>query len=310
MPIPFPVDTRRPDRRTVSLFIDDCRLLPKSDQHAYFFYFFEDGFAEVQLDGTHYFCSAPALLCLNEKQVLQVERDHPLKSKTVIFLPEFINRNMTLETIYSKEYAHLCDDHDLLMLRPFIHSDFPSSFINGLSPDMTRLLAQELTECKRQITEQPDWYWSCRARSCFLECLHMAERLYYRENQDVGQMAYDCHIPEDMQELKGAIELIWGNYADKELTANAIVSTLHTNKETLNKQFKSVLDTSIYQYILEYRLAVAAKKLRFTSLTVDEIAHTSGFGSAANFSTIFKKKQGLSPSDFRTMVVEKRKLDF
>lgn len=107
MPIPFPVDTRRPDRRTVSLFIDDCRLLPKSDQHAYFFYFFEDGFAEVQLDGTHYFCSAPALLCLNEKQVLQVERDRPLKSKTVIFLPEFINRNMTLETIAFFLFDHL-----------------------------------------------------------------------------------------------------------------------------------------------------------------------------------------------------------
>lgn len=138
----------------------------------------------------------------------------------------------------------------------------------------------------------------------------MTERLYYRESQDVGQMAYDCHIPEGMQELKEAIELIWSTYADKDLTANSIVSTLHTNKETLNKQFKSVLDKSVYQYILEYRLSIASKKLRFTSLTVDEIAYTSGFGSAANFSTIFKKKQGMSPSDFRTMVVEKRRQEF
>lgn len=138
----------------------------------------------------------------------------------------------------------------------------------------------------------------------------MTERLYYRESQDVGQMAYDCHIPEGMQELKEAIELIWSTYADKDLTANSIVSTLHTNKETLNKQFKSALDKSVYQYILEYRLSVASKKLRFTSLTVDEIAYTSGFGSASNFSTIFKKKQGMSPSDFRTMVVEKRRQEF
>lgn len=310
MPIPFPVDTRRPDKRTVSLFIDDSHLLSKTEQNAYYFYFLQDGFAEVRLDGGHYFCSAPALLCLNEKQVLQVELDHALKARTVIFLPEFINRNMTLETIYSREYPHLCDNHDLLMLRPFIHSGFSSSFINGLSPDMARLIAQKLTECKRQITEQPDWYWSCRARSCFLECLHMTERLYYRESQDVGQMAYDCHIPEGMQELKEAIELIWSTYADKDLTANSIVSTLHTNKETLNKQFKSALDKSVYQYILEYRLSVASKKLRFTSLTVDEIAYTSGFGSASNFSTIFKKKQGMSPSDFRTMVVEKRRQEF
>ena len=307
MTIPFPIDDRHPDRRTVKFYVAENEWLSKEDTTVYYFCFLKSGFAELVVDNNWYFCASPSVLCLNENQTLQKMAEYDLKACTVMFLPEFINRNMTLERIHSQEYPHLCDDHDFLLLRPFVCSDFASSFINGISPDMAGRIAQNLEDCARQIREKPDWYWSCRARSGFLDCLHMVERLYYRENPDSAYTPPDCSVPAQMPELKEALELIWTAYAEAGLTANAVISRLHTNKETLNRQFKAVLNTSVYQYILDYRLSVATKKLRFTSLTMDEIACSSGFGSAANFSTLFKKQRGMSPSEFRHMVVDRRK---
>ncbi|HBT63200.1 MAG TPA: hypothetical protein DEB10_00875 [Ruminococcaceae bacterium] len=50
-------------------------------------------------------------------------------------------------------------------------------------------------------------------------------------------------------------------------------------------------------------------KIRFTELTVEEIAFSCGFSSVANFSAIYKQKKGISSNEFRKSVVDKRRHD-
>lgn len=275
-----------------------------------FFCFIERGFLQIELDGRRYVCPSPSFLCLNERQTLKTITSYNAFCRCVWFLPQFININMTLTHIRSTDYEGMCTMYDFLLLRPFMLEDFKHSFICGLTPDMAVRTHQLLELCGEQCSDQPDWYWSCRARSGFLDCLHLVERLYYQEKPDKGYTSFDCYIPEGMEDLANAIQIIWSSYADPQLTADAIVKMVHSNKAALNASFKEITGYTIYQYLLEYRLYAAIRKLRFTGLTIEEIACTTGFSSAANFSSIFKQKQGISPSEFRAQVVKKRKLDF
>lgn len=298
------------NQRKVPILFDKTEQLNKTINDFYLFCFIEQGYAQVEIDSNPYICFSPAFLCLNEKQTLRKISSKDLISRSVCFLPKFINMNMTYENIRNEDYYNeLCLTHDLLLLRPFIQMDFSHSYITGLTPEMVNRANALLKDCEHQIDNQPDWYWSCRTRSNFLDCLHLMERLYYSNSCDIGQTIFDCHIPAGMQSLANAINYIWSYYSNPDLTATDLVRMFGSNKAKLNEEFKQVTNKTIYQYILDYRLYAATRKLRFTELTVEEIAFSCGFSSAANFSAIFKQKKGISPNEFRKSVVDKRRHD-
>ena len=63
--------------------------------------------------------------------------------------------------------------------------------------------------------------------------------------------------------------------------------------------FKKTTGVSPNQYYLNIRLNKAKELLAATSLTVNEIAYHTGFESIFYFSKLFKKKNGVSPREFR-----------
>lgn len=267
----------------------------------------EKGSGYIRIDCKPYLCSAPAFLCLNEKQTVETIRSEGLSVYVAAFLPDFINVNMKIENIRSKRYKDLANVHDLLLLRPFLSRDFSHSFITGLTPDMV----QDTRDCWRFVmpaaSKPIDWYWACRTRSAFLDCLHLMERLYYARRDDAGKTGFDRPIPEGKEHVAEAIHYIWAHYKDPELTATHVIHMCQCNRNKLNQDFREVTGQSVYQYILEYRLYAAERKLRFTDLSVEEIAYATGFSSASRFSVCFKDKTGLAPRDFRLQVVEKRR---
>jgi AraC-like DNA-binding protein len=64
--------------------------------------------------------------------------------------------------------------------------------------------------------------------------------------------------------------------------------------------FKKATGLSPNQYYLDIRLNKAKELLTSTSLNVNEIAYHTGFDSIFYFSKLFKKKNGLSPKDYRS----------
>lgn len=63
---------------------------------------------------------------------------------------------------------------------------------------------------------------------------------------------------------------------------------------------------SLTDYIIDIRLGVAAQQLIDSTKTVAEISFECGFNSLANFNRIFKKKKGVTPSEFREMYRKKK----
>ncbi|QXZ10301.1 helix-turn-helix transcriptional regulator [Comamonas sp. Y33R10-2] len=68
----------------------------------------------------------------------------------------------------------------------------------------------------------------------------------------------------------------------------------------LQRQFRQLYGSSIDEYRRSQRLDHARALLAQTGCSVQEVAHSSGYTSAANFSTAFKRRFGISPKLVRS----------
>lgn len=62
--------------------------------------------------------------------------------------------------------------------------------------------------------------------------------------------------------------------------------------------FKNSSGKSIIDYVIEIRLSIAMEQLKYTNLTLEQIAELCGFGSYSYFHRVFKKKYGMPPGAF------------
>lgn len=67
----------------------------------------------------------------------------------------------------------------------------------------------------------------------------------------------------------------------------------------IQKLFRKVYGVPIYHYIQEYRLERAAVELSGNSRRITEIAMDAGYTSISKFSACFKKRYGMTPSEYR-----------
>lgn len=63
--------------------------------------------------------------------------------------------------------------------------------------------------------------------------------------------------------------------------------------------FNDYTGTSLMDYILQIRLNTAELMLKSGDETVSEIAEKCGYGNVSSFSTLFKRKKGITPTEYR-----------
>ncbi|MFE5319818.1 helix-turn-helix domain-containing protein [Paenibacillus sp. NPDC056579] len=63
--------------------------------------------------------------------------------------------------------------------------------------------------------------------------------------------------------------------------------------------FKECFGKTMIQYALEIRLSTSIERMNYSSMTLEQIAETSGFGSYTYFHRVFREKYGISPKEFR-----------
>ena len=71
----------------------------------------------------------------------------------------------------------------------------------------------------------------------------------------------------------------------------------------LQEGFKLLYARTVTEYIRHIRLEAARDYIRTTDMNISQIVYTIGFSSRSYFSKIFKKKYGISPSEFQNNVV-------
>ncbi|MEK8132178.1 AraC family transcriptional regulator [Paenibacillus filicis] len=63
--------------------------------------------------------------------------------------------------------------------------------------------------------------------------------------------------------------------------------------------FKECFGYSMMDYALRLRLAAAVERMTYTSMTLDQIAQTCGFGGYSYFHRVFKEAYGMAPGQYR-----------
>ncbi len=122
--------------------------------------------------------------------------------------------------------------------------------------------------------------------------------LYFHRSDDSGQ--HKCPFLEDVEnvdKIKMAKEILIKNMSDppglKELSDRVKISIQH-----LKDGFKHVYGTTVYAYLLDYKMEYARKLLLSRKYNVAETGFELGYSTPSHFITAFKKKFGTTPRKY------------
>ena len=96
----------------------------------------------------------------------------------------------------------------------------------------------------------------------------------------------------------GVREFIDGNY-ETDITLEELAARFFINKTYLSEMFKEQYGMTLKDYLVSVRITEAKRLLRFTNKTTEEIATMVGINGAAYFSRIFKRVEGVTPTEYR-----------
>lgn len=112
----------------------------------------------------------------------------------------------------------------------------------------------------------------------------------------------DGQKPEDVAFLDKVRRYIRDNIGNSEANIDDMGYAAAASRSTLNRRLRSLLGVSAAQLLNEARMQHAAELLRSNSeeqLPLSDVARECGFSDKYYFQRVFKKKFGVSPSDYR-----------
>lgn len=108
-------------------------------------------------------------------------------------------------------------------------------------------------------------------------------------------------IKPSSKEVKKAIDFIKSNQ-DFNFSLTDICKEVNFSLYHFIRIFKAQTGQTPYEYIINLKINKAKHLLLDKNLSVTEISFMSGFSSNSHFATIFKKKVGVAPTQYRKMV--------
>ena len=105
--------------------------------------------------------------------------------------------------------------------------------------------------------------------------------------------------------LKNAVDFIDSHYMDEEISLNTVANVANVSSNHFSALFSQNMGQTFIEYLTSLRMNKAKELLRCTGMRSSEIAGEIGYKDAHYFSYLFKKTQGMTPSDYRKAREEK-----
>ena len=160
----------------------------------------------------------------------------------------------------------------------------------------------EIEECLRQLCryyEQKDAYaeklFSLEFRKLLLLLLRCRD-----ESEKKGQYRYS-------ELVENVIHVLDANYL-QEISLEELARRQYVSSSYLRRVFAREVGFSAMEYITVLRMERAKRLLKNSEETISEVAADTGYSNLQHFSSQFKKKIGVSPTDFR-MQIKKERVD-
>lgn len=254
----------------------------------------ESGTGIISINGKREILFPPCILCLNEKDSLQLEKSNNLNACSLYFHPSTLNASLTFDNMRTCQGLSLTETQDSSILRrSFITRD--PAYNGFLAIDFIQLqkLLQLIALIGREINDQDNDFWPCKTRSYLYKLLIEIETLFFKPAFPVNEeITVKAGYADDI------ILYLHDNF-HKKITIEGLAKELHTNRNTLRERFYQATGSTVMKYLNKIRVRQAALLLRSSGLLILEISEKVGFSDTTNFGRIFKKYIGCSPSEYR-----------
>jgi len=102
------------------------------------------------------------------------------------------------------------------------------------------------------------------------------------------------NLPQPVRIMKSYIE----ENANKPIKVEDVANHAGFSSSRASHLFKEKFGKTIIEYAIDIRLNTAIKLIKYSDMTLEQIAELSGFGSYTYFHRVFKKQHGVSPTEW------------
>lgn len=153
-------------------------------------------------------------------------------------------------------------------------------------------LWEKVIEEKTRLFEEQKVQLLAKAKSEGLWLSQMAEKNLPKDIKPEKQSSQDEKL------LEMLTSIVLERIADTELDVEALSKEIGLSRTLLYTKLKAITNMSVAEFVLQIRLNKAAMMLKKSDMLVSDIAVSVGFNDAAYFGKCFKKRFGLSPSEY------------
>lgn len=128
---------------------------------------------------------------------------------------------------------------------------------------------------------------------------------YQKKFDHIIDIPSEIPLNRDEKFLKKAQDLVESNISNPDYGVESFSSDMALSRVQLHRKLRALVDQSITEFIRTIRLNYAIKLLKNKAGTISEIAYDAGFNNPTYFTISFKKKYGISPSDYLNQLGKK-----
>ena len=105
--------------------------------------------------------------------------------------------------------------------------------------------------------------------------------------------------------IQKIISYIEKSYSDSNLNVHNVAERFEYTSDHISRLFKQQTGASLQEWIIDFRIKKAAELLKNSELTIWQVADRCGYEYIEHFVRLFKKRNGVTPTEYRQGVNEK-----
>jgi len=114
-----------------------------------------------------------------------------------------------------------------------------------------------------------------------------------------GQFAANVMHQHSSDESLGRVMDYLSRHYSEVIRLSEVAEMVNMSESSFCRFFKQHTSKSFIDFLTDIRFGAASRALIDSSLSIAEIGYDCGFNNLSNFNRIFKKKKGVTPSEFR-----------